>query len=206
MVALHEGDYPHKMNNEAKKISYFINRPGHQVSFSAVLDYYDQHFWINKPMFDNALCILGFRSIARDASSHPRRLDPTIVVITLSFVLNLQRGLNGGFLSVWVKWLNEYRVIGQWVSTYRPLLHYTGLHRSVAIFIPDWAVVSCCLHYATVIRYTRSKNHSALLVVWKVIRYVPYWEMPSVINKSGTLWCNKPVLLAPKLNSLEFYF
>jgi hypothetical protein len=32
----------------------------------------------------------------------------------------------------------------------------------------------CCLHYATVIRYAkRSKNHSALEVIWKVIRYVP---------------------------------
>jgi hypothetical protein len=32
----------------------------------------------------------------------------------------------------------------------------------------------CCLRYATVIRYaTWSKNHSALEVIWKVIRYVP---------------------------------
>ena len=66
--------------------------------------------------------------------------------------------------------------------------------------------LGCCLHYASVIRYVpRSTSHSALLVVRKVIRYVPYWEMPSVINKSGTLRCNMPVLLAPKLNSLEFH-
>jgi hypothetical protein len=47
--------------------------------------------------------------------------------------------------------------------TLRPRLHYIGLHRSVAIFIPDSAAV-----YTTpaVIRYaTRSKNHSALEVI-----------------------------------------
>jgi hypothetical protein len=42
----------------------------------------------------------------------------------------------------------------------------------------------CCLRYATVIRYaTWSKNHSALEVIWKVIRYVP----GSVTGQSGTL-------------------
>ena len=39
--------------------------------------------------------ILGLQSIAQDVSdnvSHPRRLDPTMEVITYSFVLYLQRG------------------------------------------------------------------------------------------------------------------
>ena len=48
--------------------------------------------------------------------------------------------------------------------------------------------LGCCLHYTTVIQYVpRSKNHSALLVIRKVIRYVPYRKKPSVNSESGTL-------------------
>ena len=44
------------------------------------------------------LNILGLQSIFRDAEdngSHPRRLDPTMVLITYSFVLDLQHGRRG---------------------------------------------------------------------------------------------------------------
>jgi hypothetical protein len=72
-------------------------------------------------------------------------------------------------------------IIGEYSPRLLPRLHYTGLHRSVAIFILDSD--RCCLHYATVIRYARRrKNHSALEVIWKVIRYVP---------KQGLLWGGK---------------
>ena len=41
------------------------------------------------------LCIHGLQSISRDVAnnvSHPRRLDPTMELITYSFVLYLQHG------------------------------------------------------------------------------------------------------------------
>jgi hypothetical protein len=58
------------------------------------------------------------------------------------------------------------------VDKLRPRLHYTA---RIASERSDFHTgFGCCLHYATVIRYaTRSKNHSALEVIWKVIRYVP---------------------------------
>ena len=64
------------------------------------------------------------------------------------------------------RWLTG-RVVLRLTSTrrvaLRPRLHYTGLHRSVAIFIPDWG---CCSHNAAAIRYApRSENDSALEVI-----------------------------------------
>ena len=48
--------------------------------------------------------------------------------------------------------------------------YYTGLHRSVVIFIPN----SDAVYTTTLIRYApRSENHSALEVIQIVIRYVP---------------------------------
>ena len=52
----------------------------------------------------------------------------------------------------------------------RRRLHYTGLQRSVVIFIPDSSTVYTI---PQLIRHApRSENHSALEVIQKVIRYL----------------------------------
>ena len=53
---------------------------------------------INHQSLDPSHSILGLQSISRDMAdhvSHPRRLDPTMELITYSFVLYLQHGRHG---------------------------------------------------------------------------------------------------------------